>query len=70
MYNVVLYFIKVEPYSFRQCLKDCVVCGTVYGNMHLKDLLRSFVRVGYCIQVPDFYLVIHGLRCLKSTKMD
>ena len=27
----------------------------------------SFVRVGYCIPVPDFYLVLHGLRCLKST---
>ena len=32
-----------------------VVCGTVYGEMHLKDLLGSFVRVGYCIPVPDFY---------------
>ena len=27
-------------------LKGRVVCGTVYGDMHLKDLLRSIVRVG------------------------
>ena len=37
--------------------KGRVVCGTVYGDMHLKGLLGSFVRVGYCIPVPDFYLV-------------
>ena len=28
--------------------------------MHLKDLLGSFVKVGYRIPVPDFYLVLHG----------
>ena len=33
------------------------LCGTVYGDMHLKDLLGSIVRVVYCIPVPDFYLV-------------
>ena len=49
------------------CLKGCVVCGTVYGDMHLKDLLGSIVRVGYHIPVPDFYQVLHGLRCRKST---
>ena len=43
------------------CLKGRVVCGTVYGDMHLKDLLGSIVRVGYRIPVPDFYLVLHGL---------
>ena len=42
----------------------------VYGEMHLKDLLGSFVRVGYRIPVPYFYLVLHGLRCRKSTIMD
>ena len=26
------------------CLKGRVVCGTVYGEMHLKDLLGSFAR--------------------------
>ena len=52
------------------CLKGRVVCGTVYGEMHLKVLLGSFVRVGYRIPVPDFYLVLHGLRCRKSTIMD
>ena len=52
------------------CLKGQVVCGTVYGDMYLKDLLGSFVRVGYRILFPDFYLLVHGLRCRKSTIMD
>ena len=52
------------------CLKGRVVCGTVCGEMHLKDLLGSIVRVVYRIPVPDFYLVLHGLRCRKSTIMD
>ena len=44
--------------EFLECtFKGRVVCGTVYGEMHLKDLLGSFVRVGYRIPVPDFYLV-------------
>ena len=47
-------------------LSKRVVCGTVYGEMHLKDLLGSFVRVGYRIPVPDFYLVLHGLRCREA----
>ena len=52
------------------CLNGRVVCGTVNREMHLKDLLGSFVRVGYRIPVPDFYLVLHGLRCRKSIIMD
>ena len=51
--------LAVQP----DCLKGQVVCGTVYGGMHLKDLLGAFVRVGYRITVPDFYVVLHGLRC-------
>ena len=35
------------------CLKGRIVCGTVYGDMHLKDLLGSIARVGYCIPVQD-----------------
>ena len=58
--------LAVQP----DCLKGRVVCGTVYGDMHLKDLLGSIVRVGYCIPVLDFYLVLHDLRCRKSTIMD
>ena len=58
--------LTVQP----DCLKGQVVCGTVYGDMHLKDLMGSFVRVGYCTSVPDFYLVLHGLYCRKSTIMD
>ena len=38
--------------------------------MHLKNLPGSIVRVGYRIPVPDFYLVLHGLRCRKSTVID
>ena len=56
--------------EFGSAAQGRVVCGTVYGEMHLKDLLGSFVRVGYRIPVPDFYLVLHGLRCRKSTIMD
>ena len=58
--------LTVQP----DCLKGRVVCGTVYGDMYLKDLLRSIVRVGYRIPVPDFYLMLHCLRCRKSTTMD
>ena len=35
--------------------------------MHLKDLLRLLVRIGYCIPVPDFYPVLHGICCRKSS---
>ena len=52
------------------CLKGRAVFGTVYGDMHLKDLLGSIVRVGYRTPIPDFYLVLHRLRCRKSTIMD
>ena len=58
--------LTVQP----DCLKCRVVCGTVYGDMDLKDLLGSIVRVGYRIPVPDFYLVLHDIRCRKSTIMD
>ena len=59
--------VKVQP----NFLKGRIVCGTVYGDMHLKDFLGSIATVGYCIPgCPDFYLVLHGLRCQKSTIMD
>ena len=47
-------------------LKGRVVYETVHWDMHLKDLLRSIARVGYRILVPDFYLVLHGLRYQKK----
>ena len=50
--------LTVQP----NCLRGLVVCVTVYGDIHLKDLLGSIVRVGYCIPVPDFYLVLHGIK--------
>ena len=46
-----------------------IVWNCLWGNA-LKDLLGSFVRVGYRIPVQDFYQVLHGLRCQKSTIMD
>ena len=56
--------LKVQETQFPKiCLKCRVVFGTVYGDMHLKDNLGSIARVGYCILVPDFYLVLHGIRC-------
>ena len=39
MHALGLDFLAVQP----NCLKGRVVCGTVYGEMHLKDLLGSFV---------------------------
>ena len=48
------------------CLKGLVVCGTVYCDMHFKDILGSIVRVGYRIPVLHFYLVLHGPRCRKK----
>ena len=65
-----MHVLVLEFGSAAQLSKGWVVCGTVYGEMHLKDLLGSFVRVGYRIPVPDFYPVLHGLRCRKSTIMD
>ena len=41
------------------CLKGQVVYGTVYGNMHFKDPLGSVIREGYCIPVPDFYILCY-----------
>ena len=70
---------SIHP-SIHTCIHACMhACmqtyihtyiHTVYGEMHLKDLLGSFLRVGYRIPVPDFYLVLHGLRCRKSTVID
>ena len=62
--------VRVGVWQCSPTVKGRVVCGTFYGEMHLKDLLGSFVRVGYRIPVPDFYLVLHGLRCRKSIIMD
>ena len=45
------------------CLKGWEVCGTVYGDMHLKDILGSIARVGYFNPVPDSNLVLNAFRC-------
>ena len=41
------------------------VWNCLWGNA-LKHLLGSFVRVGYRIPVPDFYLVLHGYAAEKA----
>ena len=55
-----------------QCSTDClngwIVCGSVYGDKHYKDLLGSIARVGYCIPVPDFYLVVSATWPLMPKK--
>ena len=55
----------LSNYIYQQSL----VSGTGYGDMPLKDLMGSISRVGYCIPVPDFYLVLHGLRFRKSNNI-
>ena len=51
--------------AFR-CINGKKRFGTVFGDMNLNDLLGSIARVGYHIVVPDFYLVLHGLRYKKK----
>ena len=36
-----------------ECLKGRVVCEHIYGDMHLKDLMGSISRVGYCILIES-----------------
>ena len=57
--------LAVQP----NCVNGVVLMsGTVYRDMHFKDLLGSIVKEGYRILVPNFYLVlhIHGLKCRKK----
>ena len=42
------------------CLKGQVVRGTIYGDMHLKDLLSPIAREWYRITVPISYLCYTG----------
>ena len=44
--------------------------GNINGDMHFKDVMGSIARVGYCIPVPHFYLVVHYIRCPKNTPMN
>ena len=50
-------------------IKDQLVymCGTVYGDTHLKDPVGSIARVWQCISFPEFYVVANGRRCQKNT---
>ena len=53
------------------CLKGRVMCGNVYGDMHLKYFpgINRKSRV-LLHTVPDNYLVLHGLCCRKIFIMD
>ena len=53
--------VRVGVWQCNLPVKGRIVCGLVYGDMHLKDLLGSIARVGYCIPILDLYLVLHGL---------
>ena len=33
--------------------------NNLWGHVHFKDFGVSIVTVGYCILVPDFYLVLY-----------
>ena len=58
--------IKVGFWPCKATVKGQTVCWTFYGDMQYKDLLGTIASVGYCILVPDFYLLLHIL-CIKST---
>ena len=50
--------------------KGRVVCETVFRDLHYKDILGKITRIGYCIPVKDFYVVLYGLQCQKGILMD
>ena len=52
--------VKYRPDSLWNCLLE--------HALKISPGISASVR--YCIPVPDFYLVLHGLRCWKSTIMD
>ena len=57
----------------RVCVCVCVKTkrpGSGWNCLLGHPLLGSIARVGYCIPVPDFYLMLRGLRCRKGTIMD
>ena len=64
--KLILNFITFLPHMKLQFCHLIQQVPLFKGDMHLKDHLGSFVRVGYRIPVPDFYLVLHGLRCKKA----
>ena len=50
--------VRLRVWESSLTVKGPGVCGTVYGEMHCKDILGSIVRVGYHIPVSDFCLVL------------
>ena len=58
--------ISVRIWQCNLTVKGQVVCGTVYGYIHYKNLLGSIVRERYCIPFLDFSLVLHWPLMLKK----
>ena len=57
--------LAVQP----DCGKGWVACGTLFGDMHYKDLLGSITREEYCIPIPDFFSRATWPLIRKSTLM-
>ena len=61
---------QVLGYEFCTATRLCKwpgMCGTVYGGMYYEDLLGPIAKVGNCIPIPNFYPVLHDIRCRKGT---
>ena len=52
-----------KEFGSATCVKGRVVCGTVYGGKHYKDLLGSIADEAHCIRVSNFYLVVDDFQC-------
>ena len=46
--------VRVGVWQCSPCVKGRVVCGTVYGDMHLKDLLGSILKSRVSYPGPGF----------------
>ena len=65
-FNILFFWIFLQPSKlYDKCignLKGWVVCRTVYGDMHLKDLLGSIIRVGLFVCLFGFNVALKHLR--------
>ena len=51
--------IMIDIWQSNPTVKGWVMCGTVHGDMNLKNIVGSIVRVWYCILVPGLYPCVH-----------
>ena len=42
------------------CVKDWIVCGTVYGDMHLKDQSQEYSIVSRSRISIEWYMTLHA----------